>query len=103
MLEIVVLAARLEPRSRDMPAIDDTMPKPGTPPRRTSEEDLEGFDESQRAELVETLGGVQAGGNLVTDIKRDTGDDPYDAPGEELDSVASSKDDTDQAAGEDDA
>lgn len=79
-----------------MTAIDEAMPKPGAPPRRTSEEDLEGFDESQRAELVETLGGAQAGGDLATDIKRDTGDDPYDAPGDELDSVASSEDETDE-------
>ena len=46
-----------------------------TPPKHTSEEDLDGLDESQRAEVHEYEGGGPTDGVILTDMSRDRGED----------------------------
>lgn len=55
-----------------------------TDPKDTSEEDLEGYDEAQRAEVHEYEGGGPTDGDVLTDMKRDRGED-MDADPDPLD------------------
>ena len=72
--------------------------------------DIEGYDESQRAELVEALRDAPSDGNLLTDIPVDLGGDPMAADedddlvmiegelGEEDEDVDSDEDDMEEDA-----
>ena len=46
-----------------------------TAPKHTSEEDLDGLDETQRAEVHEYEGGGPTDGVILTDMSRDRGED----------------------------
>lgn len=83
-------------------------------PKNTSEEDLDGLDETQRAEVHEYEGGGPTDGVILTDMTRDRGEDfVEDDPEEEtinlpLDEVGLTEDDEASGAvyeesGEDDA
>lgn len=58
----------------------------GRAPHRSSDGDLEGLDESQRAELHSYEGGGPSDGIVLTDMARDRGEDfvEDDAPNEIL-------------------
>lgn len=73
---------------------------PVTP--RDPNDDLDGYDESQRAEIHEALGGGPTDGLLQTDMARDRGEDMDDLNPAELAAI-NVHDDTDPDVSPDDA
>jgi hypothetical protein len=58
---------------------------PSNRPRDTSEEDLEGLDEAQRAEVHEYEGGGRIENDVLVDMKRDRGEDVEGDAADEVD------------------
>lgn len=72
---------------------------PVTP--REPQDDLDGYDESQRAEIHEALGGGPTDGLLQTDMARDRGESMDDADAAEFEGLTIHEDLEAEAAPED--